>query len=222
MLFTDFKGFTSVVERRDPRELIVELDQIFEQFDHIVEKSGLEKLKTIGDAYMCAGGLPQTNATHAIDACLAALEIRSFMAQTREIKQQLTGEEFWQLRIGINSGPLVAGVVGKNKFVYDVWGDAVNVASRMETNSEAGQINISRSTYEQTKYFFACNFRGQVPAKNRGYLEMFFLNGIRPELSVNGEGLVPNERFRQLYERVQSGARLRFRSELEPDEAGTE
>ncbi len=221
VLFTDFKGFTSVVERRDPRELIVELDQIFEQFDHIVEKSGLEKLKTIGDAYMCAGGLPGKNATHAVDACLAALEIRSFMAQTREIKQQLTGEEFWQLRIGINTGPLVAGVVGKNKFVYDVWGDAVNVASRMETNSEAGQINISQSTYEEIKYFFACNYRGQVPAKNRGYLDMFFLNGIRPELSMNGEGLVPNERFRELYARVQSGARLRFRSEIEDAASGS-
>ncbi|MCR9140801.1 MAG: GAF domain-containing protein [bacterium] len=215
VLFTDFKGFTSRVERRDPRELIVELDQIFEQFDHIVEKSGLEKLKTIGDAYMCAGGLPNTNSTHAVDACLAALEVRSFMAQTREIKRQLTGEEFWELRIGINTGSVVAGVVGKNKFVYDVWGDAVNVASRMETNSEPGEINISRSTYEEIKYFFACDYRGQVPAKNRGMLDMYFLKSIRPELSMQNEGLVPNERFHELYARVQSGARLRFRSELE-------
>ncbi|MEQ9364506.1 MAG: adenylate/guanylate cyclase domain-containing protein, partial [Leptospirales bacterium] len=215
VVFTDFQGFTSVVERRDPRELIVELDQIFEQFDNIVEKSGLEKLKTIGDAYMCAGGLPEANSTHAVDACIAALEIKSFMAQTREIKKQITGEEFWRLRIGINTGQVVAGVVGKNKFVYDVWGDAVNVASRMETNSEPGQINISSATYEQIKYFFACEYRGQVPVKNRGSLGMYFLKSIRPELSMNGEGLVPNDRFHELYSRVQSGARLRFRSELE-------
>ena len=222
VLFTDFKGFTSVVESKDPHELIVELDQIFEQFDNIVEKAGLEKLKTIGDAYMCAGGLPGQNTTHAVDACLAALEIQAFMVQTREIKKQITGEEFWELRIGINTGSVVAGVVGKNKFVYDVWGDAVNVASRMETNSEPGQINISRGTYEQVKYFFNCEYRGQIRAKNRGFLDMYYLTSIRPELSERQEGRVPNKRFFELYERIKSGARLRFRSEMAPNSAAIE
>ncbi len=211
VLFADFKGFTSVVENLDPRELILELDQIFEQFDLVVERNGLEKLKTIGDAYMCAGGLPRTNRTHAVDACLAALELLAFMEQTREIKKNLSGKEFWELRIGINTGALVAGVVGKNKFVYDVWGDTVNVAARMETSGEPGRINLSRATYEIVGDFFACAYRGQFAAKNRGMLDMYFLDGILPELSLDGLGRVPNDQFRALYANlagtsVQTGA----------------
>ena len=215
VMFTDIKNFTSVVANLDPHELILELDQIFEQFDLICEQNKIEKLKTIGDAYMCAGGLPFPNRTHAIDVCLAAMEIQAFMRQTGEIKKQITGEDFWELRVGIHTGPMVAGVVGKAKFAYDVWGDAVNVAARMETAGEAGRVNISRATYEEVKYFFQCEHRGQLKAKNRGMLDMYFVNGIRPELSRNNEGRVPNDRFRELYEKVASGARLRFRSEQE-------
>ena len=213
VMFTDIKNFTSVVANLDPQDLILELDKIFEQFDLICEKNNIEKLKTIGDAYMCAGGLPFPNKTHAVDACLAAMEIQAFMKQTREIKQQVSGEDFWELRIGIHSGPMVAGVVGKTKFAYDIWGDAVNVAARMETAGEAGRVNISRATYEQVKYFFNCEYRGKLKAKNRGLLEMYFLTGIRPELSRNGDGRVPNEKFKELYGKITGGARLLFRSE---------
>ena len=154
----------------------------------------MEKLKTIGDAYMCAGGLPVPDDGHAIDACLTALEFRRFMVQMAEVKGQL-GFDFWQIRIGIHSGPVTAGVIGQNKFAYDIWGDTVNVASRMESSGAPGMVNISGATYDLVEDLFECEYRGKVQAKGKGELDMYFVHRIKPELSADEEGLLPNAMF---------------------------
>lgn len=176
VLFTDFKGFTMVAEKLTPEEVVGELDRCFLEFDKIADKYNLEKIKTIGDAYMCAGGLPVANTTNPVDTVSAALEIRDFMEAERE-RREKRGEQYWQLRIGINTGPVVAGVVGKNKFAYDIWGDAVNVASRMESSGEPGKVNISGTTYELVKDHFSCTYRGKIAAKNKGEVDMYFVEG---------------------------------------------
>ncbi|MBL8021486.1 MAG: adenylate/guanylate cyclase domain-containing protein [Leptospirales bacterium] len=194
VLFTDFVGFTQASERMLPDELVAELDACFSQFDAVAARNGIEKLKTIGDAYMCASGLPQLSATHAVDACLAALEFRAFMLQTHGLRNSV-GEEFFQIRIGIHTGPVTAGVIGINKFAYDIWGDTVNTASRMESSGEPGRVNISGDTYELVKNFFECEYRGKVKAKGKGEVDMYFLERIKTELSADVEGLMPNGRF---------------------------
>lgn len=194
VLFTDFVGFTSASEQMLPDELVQELDALFSQFDAVCERNHLEKLKTIGDSYMCAGGLPEINSSHAVDACLAALEFRDFMAKTEEIKKIL-GLSFWELRIGIHTGPVIAGVIGSKKFAYDIWGDTVNTASRMESSGMPGEVNISGSTYELVKDFFVCHHRGKIAAKNKGEVDMYLVKSIVAELSVDGAGMVPNEKF---------------------------
>ncbi len=186
VLFTDFVGFTQIAERLTPQELIEELDGCFRHFDQIIRRHRLEKIKTIGDAYMAAGGIPQANATHAVDCVRAALEIAQFMAAMREEKMA-AGKPYWQLRLGIHSGRLVAGVIGEEKFAYDVWGDTVNTASRLESSGAANRINISRATYERVKDFFECEYRGAIAAKNKGEIEMYFVNGVRPELPRDGD-----------------------------------
>lgn len=199
VMFTDFKGFTKIANKMPPEELIEKLDLIFLQFDQICERRKVEKLKTIGDAYMCAGGLPAPNLTHAIDTCLAAIEMQNFMNETKKIVEMVSGEEFWDMRLGIHTGTVIAGVIGKTKFAYDVWGDAVNTASRMESNGFIGKINISNSTYELVKDFFICEYRGKIEAKNKGMIDMYFLLRIKPELSKDLIGIVPNEKFLELY-----------------------
>jgi class 3 adenylate cyclase len=175
VIFTDFVGFTNIAEKLTPEEVIIELDNCFLEFDHIADKYNLEKIKTIGDSYMCAGGIPVPNDTNPVDAVKAALEIRDFMQNLKE-KKESRGEPFWQLRIGVNTGPVIAGVVGKNKFAYDIWGDAVNIASRMESSGEAGKVNISGETYNLVKDSFFCTYRGKVKAKNKGEIDMYFVD----------------------------------------------
>ncbi|MBU43533.1 MAG: hypothetical protein CMN76_09960 [Spirochaetaceae bacterium] len=194
VLFTDFVGFTTAAAQMSPAELIQELDGCFSQFDQVSRRNNMEKLKTIGDAYMCAAGLPVPDDGHAIDACLTALEFRSFMKQMAEVKGQL-GFEFWQIRIGIHSGPVTAGVIGQNKFAYDIWGDTVNVASRMESSGAPGMVNISGATYAFVKDLFECEYRGKVQAKGKGEMDMYFVHRIKPELSADEEGLLPNAMF---------------------------
>jgi adenylate cyclase len=202
VLFTDFVGFTQIAEGFTPQQLIEELDSCFSQFDLIAKKHKLEKIKTIGDAYMAVGGVPVMNRTHAVDCILAALEIKQVVSRLRE-QEMAESRPYWQIRIGIHSGGLVAGVVGREKFSYDVWGDTVNTASRLESSGVAGRINISGATYELVKQFFDCECRGKVAAKNKGTIDMYFVNGIRPELTI--DSITPNERFYELYERMGLG-----------------
>lgn len=194
VLFTDFKGFTRFAESTRPEDLVQELDRCFIAFDDIIAKYHLEKIKTIGDAYMCAGGVPIRNTNNAVAVVLAALEIRDFMARLQEEKRQ-KNERFWEIRLGVNTGPLTAGVVGKMKFAYDIWGDTVNTASRMESCSEPGKVNISASTFELVKDYFDCTYRGKMDAKGKGEVDMYFVNGIRKEFSENGDGTTPNAKL---------------------------
>jgi len=198
IVFTDFVGFTKITETLMPDQLVAELDEAFSRFDRIMDKYGLEKLKTIGDAYMFAGGVPVVNNTHEIDAVFGALEIQSFIDKINAEKKS-AGRPVFEIRIGVNTGPLMAGVVGKKKFVYDVWGDSVNLASRMESSGEKGQVNISESTYVQINDFFETEHRGQIMAKNKGAVDMYFVKRIKPELAQDAEGLIPNDRFREMY-----------------------
>ncbi len=198
ILFTDFHGFTKIAETMSPKDLIKTLDTSFRKFDQVIEKFNLEKLKTIGDSYMCAGGLPVKNNTHPIDACLAALELKIFMKEIKNLKDSL-GFEFWDLRIGIHSGPVIAGVIGEKKFAYDIWGDAVNTASRLESSGAIGEVNISQTVFDRVKDFFICEYRGKISAKNKGFVDMYFLKQIRPELSLDGLGITPNDTFLNLY-----------------------
>jgi class 3 adenylate cyclase/Tfp pilus assembly protein PilF len=174
VLFTDFKGFTRIAEKLSPQELVEELNQCFIAFDKIIDKYGLEKIKTIGDAYMCAGGIPAINKNNPVDIVKAGLEIREFMDDLKR-ERETQGKDYWELRIGIHTGPVVAGVVGKNKFAYDIWGDAVNTASRMESSGIPGQVNISGDTYEYIQEHFHCNHRGKVEAKNKGEIDMYIV-----------------------------------------------
>ncbi|TGM91772.1 GAF domain-containing protein [Leptospira levettii] len=199
VMFTDFKGFTQIAEVLSPQELIRDLDACFVQFDKITERYKLEKLKTIGDSYMCAGGIPKQNQTHAIDSVLAALEIQAFMNLMKQIKAD-QGLPFWELRLGIHSGPLVAGVIGEKKFAYDVWGDTVNTASRMESSGTPGKINVSGTTYDMIKEVFECEYRGKVNAKNKGEVEMFYVIGLKKEFSLSEDQRTPNEQFWKYYE----------------------
>ncbi|MCD4665692.1 MAG: tetratricopeptide repeat protein [Bacteroidales bacterium] len=178
VLFTDFVGFTNIAEKLTPQELVKELDKCFLEFDKIIDRHNLEKIKTIGDAYMCAGGIPVANATNPYDIVHAGLEIKKFMEKLKSEKEAV-GEKFWELRIGIHTGQVIAGVVGKNKFAYDIWGDAVNTASRMESSGVPGKVNISGETYELVKDKFSCTYRGKVKAKNKGEIDMYIVEGLQ-------------------------------------------
>ncbi len=174
VMFTDFKGFTQISEKLSPQELVGEIDSCFKAFDNIISKHNIEKIKTIGDSYMCAGGLPVANKSHAEDLVRAALEIQHFM-QKHLSERKKSGKEIFEIRIGIHTGPVVAGIVGVKKFAYDIWGDTVNTASRMESSGEAGKVNISESTYELVKDKFTCTHRGKISAKNKGEIDMYFV-----------------------------------------------
>ncbi|WP_411823420.1 adenylate/guanylate cyclase domain-containing protein [Leptospira sp. 'Mane'] len=167
VLFTDIVGFTIIAEKLSPQELIDQLNSFFVEFDEIIYKYNLEKIKTIGDAYMCAGGIPLKNSTNAIDAVRAGLAIQKFVKDRAG----------WELRLGIHTGPVVAGVIGKKKFAYDIWGDAVNVAARIESSGEPGKVNISEDTYFLVKDFFECEHRGKIKAKNKDSMDMYFVLG---------------------------------------------
>ncbi len=178
ILFTDFKGFTKISELLTTNELIESLDKFFRYFDSILQIYKIEKIKTIGDAYMCVSGIPEEDPFHAINLVKAALEIADYM-QVVNLYNEGTNVPKWEIRIGIHSGPLVAGVVGSKKFCYDVWGDSVNVASRMESSGEPGRVNISGATYEIIKDYFDCDYRGKIKAKNKGEIDMYFVNSIK-------------------------------------------
>ena len=173
VLFTDFVDFTKAGERLTPQQLVDELHACFKKFDEICAKYNIEKIKTIGDAYLAVSGLPMSDKQHAINIAKAAIEIRDFIAE-RKLAQPDTS---FNIRIGIHSGSVVAGIVGVKKFAYDIWGDTVNTAARMEQSSESGKINVSEFTYELIKEQFSCSFRGKITAKNKGEMNMYFVEG---------------------------------------------
>ncbi len=196
VLFTDIKGFTRIAEDYKPTDLVKRLDNLFREIDKIIEKHQLEKIKTIGDAYMAAGGVPLRDKENPINSVLAALEIQSFM-EKEKLKHTNVDEEPWELRIGLHTGDVIAGVIGTKRIAYDIWGNTVNVANRMEMSGAVGKVNISGTTYEYIKPYFDCTYRGKVPAKNKGEIDMYFVEGIKPHLAKSNNRLIPNKKFKE-------------------------
>ena len=197
IMFTDFDGFSKIVPNLSPEELIKSLSYYFDKYDEFAEENNLIKIKTIGDSYMAVGGLPEVNNTHAIDTVLTALKMKKFTSQFNSDKEDSI--PVFPLRIGIHTGSAVVGVIGKKRFAYDIWGNAVNLASRMEQNANQGYINISESTYNEVKEFFSCENRGNIEVKNMGSVPMYNLKRIKPEYSEDEEGFTPNRIFIREY-----------------------
>ncbi len=189
VMFMDFKDFSKISQFINPLNLLSELDSSFGFFDEVCTKYNLEKIKTMGDAYMCAGGVPQPNNTNTFDAILAAFEIIDF------IKKAEKNQWLCELRVGIHTGEIIAGMIGKNKFTYDIWGETVNTASRLESEGEINKINISGETYNIVKDYFVCTYRGRLPAKHSDEYQMYFVNRIKKEYSADSTGRKPNKKF---------------------------
>lgn len=194
VLFSDFKGFTKIADRISADALIQELDKYFSEFDKIVGKYNVEKIKTIGDAYMCAGGIPKKNTTNPIEVVAVALEMQHRLS---ELQKELPDKsELWGVRIGVHTGPVIAGVVGSKKYSYDIWGDSVNVANRMESSGEVGRVNVSESTYLLIRDIFDCEYRGKVPVKGKDEkMDMYFVNGFKAMYAENPLRSLPNKEF---------------------------
>jgi len=198
VLFADFENFTSLTKSMSVDELISELNRYVRRFDEIIDDHYLEKIKTIGDAYMCAGGLPLKNYSNPFDVTLASLRIQQFVSEMAREKKTWD-ERPWKLRLGIHTGRVMAGVIGSKKFAYDIWGDTVNIASRMEGSGEVGKVNISAATYEHIKDYFDCTPRGKLKIKNMSEeIDMYFVNRLKPEYSEDGDGIHPNGAFRKI------------------------
>ena len=185
VMFTDFKSFTKIADELSPHEVVTELNECFIAFDEIIEKYGLEKIKTIGDSYMCAGGIPTPNYEHPAKIVKASLEIREYIYKRNEIRISM-GLPPWELRIGIHVGPIVAGVVGRKKYAYDIWGSTVNIASRMESNGEVGNVNVSAALYNYIRDQYECTYRGKIYAKNIGEIDMYFIQNEMPKQEEPG------------------------------------
>ncbi|MEI6050152.1 MAG: adenylate/guanylate cyclase domain-containing protein [Bacteroidota bacterium] len=195
VLYADIHGFSKHVEGLDSSAVMDELDEILFEFDSIVTRFKIEKIKTIGDTYMCAGGIPVKNITNPVEVVMAAMEMRNFLEKFEKSKR---GEDnrIWELKFGIHTGPVTAAVSGKKKVTYELKGDTVNTASRIEAVSDSGSILISVMTYELVKEFFDCEYFGKLPVKYKGDLQMYKVSGLKPEFSVKREGVLPNESFR--------------------------
>ncbi len=192
VLFSNVLGFTKIAENEDANNLIDDLDKFFFQFDSVVEHFHIEKIKTIGDSYMCAGGIPQKNRTNPIEVVLAAFEMQQYMDMLKD-QYHADNKKIWDLRMGIHTGPVFSN--SNNKKRLEIWGDTVNIASRMEASGETGKVNITGMTYELVKDYFMCRYLGKMPVKYKGEIDMYIIEGFRPALSVEGFGLKPNSTF---------------------------
>ncbi len=190
VLFSSIRGFGDISEEVHPEELLDELDKYFHHFDTVVEKLNIEKVRTIGDTYMCAGGIPEKNRTNPIDVVMAALEMRNHLETINK-----ASKTNWSIRIGIHSGPVIAGVVGTKKISFDIWGDTVNIASRMEATGEVGQVNISDVTHEMVHQYFDCELKGKIPVKYKGDIGLYIVKGLKPEYSIENSNVIPNKNF---------------------------
>lgn len=197
VLFTDFVNFSGKAPKLSPKELITQLDYYFTKFDEIIKQFKLEKIKTIGDAYMAVGGVNETTDNIQLRTALAALEIRNFMSNEIRNRKALN-KDFWEIRIGIHSGDLIAGVIGSYKFSFDVWGDTVNIAARCEQNSEPHQINVSETFHNTIQPYFNFTSRGKIDIKNRGKINMYYLDSILKPYSLNQKGIRANGELKQL------------------------
>jgi len=193
VLFSNILGFTKVADQDNAEQLIDDVDKFFFRFDEVVKKLHIEKIKTIGDSYMCAGGIPQKNRTNPIEVVLAAFEMQQYMQSIKD-HYGAKNKKIWDLRMGIHTGPVFSNSTSNKKRLV-IWGDTVNIASRMEASGEIGKVNITGLTYELVKDYFLCQYRGKMPVKYKGELDMYFIEGFRPVLSVDGFGLKPNKKF---------------------------
>ncbi|MDA3891762.1 MAG: PAS domain S-box protein [Salinivirgaceae bacterium] len=197
VLFADIQDFTKLAENLTPEELVHDLQSYFSRFDDAVNRLFVEKIKTMGDAFLCVGGIPMRNKSHPFDTVLVGLELQRIIRDFGKEREE-SGRRALQLRIGIHSGPVIAGVVGKQKMTYDIWGDTVNIAKRIETACVASMVNVSSTTYEIIKDYFECEHRGKILAKHKGHIDMYFVHKIKSEFSENGDGITPNNYFREM------------------------
>lgn len=199
VLFANIDGFYKLTDDTDSVVLMDQLDEVLIEFNRILKKYHIQKIKTIGDTYMAAGGIPVKNITNPIEVVMAALEMQAYLKKRTEG----LGKSVWNMRLGIHTGPVTAGISGKRKISYDIKGDTVNIAHRVQGVGESGKIVISVMTYELIKEFFICEYFGKLPVKYKGDLEMFEVQGIRGEYSRNGAGVVPNENFDTKFKLIQ-------------------
>lgn len=195
VLFSSIHGFSRINEKMDSSSVMDELDEILFEFDAIVSRYKIEKIKTLGDTYMCAGGIPVKNITNPVDVVMAAIEMRDYLRRYEDEKRGHS-LRLWELQTGIHTGHVTATVSGKRKIRYDIKGDTVNTTSRIESVSARGRILISVMTYELVKEFFECEYFGKLPVKYKDDLQLYLVKGIRPEYSVEGKGIIPNDAFR--------------------------
>ena len=194
VLFADVKGFTAFTEKAEPATLIGLLDTYFAQFDDVMAKLGVQKIKTIGDAYLAVAGVPTSDRLHTLNACLAALEMQAAIAKINAGRQKLRLPSF-QFRMGLHSGAVIAGVVGRHRFTYDIWGNAVNVAARLESHCEPDRINVSDTIYHRMSPYFDFTAQGSVEVKNKGPIDMYYLDRLKPEYAQDAQGFTPNQRL---------------------------
>ena len=203
ILFTDVVKFSRLAYHLDPVSLIRKLNSYVTLHDRIMDEFGIEKIKTIGDAYMCVSGIPNKKDSHAVDCCLAALNLLNVLDEMKQDSKVVDGERLdlnnWSFRIGIHTGPCISGVIGYKKYTFDIWGDSVNIAFSMEETGVPGRINISKDTYEEVKQLFDCTYRGTQKVEKIGTVDMYFLNRIRVPLSKDKEGFFPNQEFTKQY-----------------------
>ncbi len=201
VLYANIHGFSKISADMDGEALMDELDTVLIQFDFILKKYKIQKIKTIGDSYMCAGGIPVKNITNPVQVVLAALEMQNYLNEYQKTLDEK--KRIWQIKMGIHTGPVTAETSGKKKVTYDIKGDTVNIATRMESAAEVGQILLSVMTNELVKEFFVCDYYGKLPVKYKGDLEMFIVKGLKPEFSLDGKGIIPNDLFETKFKLIQ-------------------